>query len=51
MSDERPDPEDERPAVAGAAHALPDHLDAPLEADEADVVEQSIEEPLRDEGI
>lgn len=46
------DPDDERPADPGdeeGALTLPDRLDAPLDAPEADVVDQVIEVPTGDD--
>jgi hypothetical protein len=47
--DAEPDPDDERPVDAEAELVLPDRLDPPLEAAEADVVDQAIEVPPDDE--
>ena len=44
------DPDGERPVDDDGELVLPDRLDAPLEADEVDVLEQSIEVPPDDEG-
>jgi hypothetical protein len=44
-----PDPDDERPVDDAAELVLPDRLEAPLEAPEADAVDQSIEVALDDE--
>lgn len=46
--DAEPDPDQER-QVPGGELVLPDRLDPPLEAAEADVVDQAIEVPLGDE--
>jgi hypothetical protein len=48
-SDVAPEPEDERPVEEPARQDLPDRLDPPLEADEADVLEQAIEVPPDDD--
>lgn len=47
--DATPDPDDERPVDEAAEVVLPDRLDAPLEAPEADTVDQAIEVPPDDE--
>lgn len=43
------DPEDERLIDEEAVIDLPDQLDRPVEAPEADTLEQAIEVPLEDE--
>jgi hypothetical protein len=48
--DAQPDPEDERPVSDDAEIVLPDRLEVPLEASEADVVDQAVEVPPDDEG-
>jgi len=50
MSAAGPEPDEERPIDEAVEHSLPDHLDPPLEADEADVVEQAIEVPPDEEA-
>ena len=41
-----PDPPDDVPAAPEAHEELPDHLDLPLEVDEADALDQEREVPL-----
>jgi hypothetical protein len=47
--DAEPDPDEERPVDEEAELVLPETLDPPLEASEADVVDQVIEVPPDDE--
>jgi hypothetical protein len=46
-----PDPADDRPVEGDAQVSPPDRLDVSLEADEADVLEQSLEVPPSDDEL
>jgi hypothetical protein len=45
VEDPRPDPADDEPVEDVVHVSPPDRLDAPLEADEADALEQALEVP------
>jgi hypothetical protein len=45
LEDPPPTPDDDRLAEEDRQEAPPDHLSRPLEADEADVLEQTLEVP------
>jgi hypothetical protein len=49
VEDPPPDPDDDRPVDEDAELSPPSRLEAPLEADEADVLEQTLEVPPPDE--
>ena len=51
LEDPRPDPNDDRPVEDAPRVSPPAHLDVPLEADEADVLEQVLEVPPPDDEI
>jgi hypothetical protein len=48
IEDPPPDSADDRPVDEERTREPPDRLDAPLEADEADVLEQNLEVPPPD---
>jgi hypothetical protein len=49
IEDPPPDSADDRPVDEDAEQMPPERLEAPLEADEADVLEQNLEVPPTDE--
>ena len=51
LEDPRPDPADDRPVDDDPTVSPPERLDVPLEADEADVLEQVLEVPPPDDEI
>jgi len=49
FEDPRPSPDDERPADEDRTQPAPERLEVPLEAPQADVLEQAMEVPDSDE--
>jgi hypothetical protein len=49
VEDPPPDPADDRPVDEEVEQSPPERLESPLEADEADVLEQTLEVPPPDE--
>ena len=51
VEDPLPDPSDDQPVDGDVQDSPPDRLGTPIEADEADVLEQSLEVPPPDDEV